>query len=356
MNLRIIRKNAKEYRNSQLPSGSVTLDNFRLDGKLLAKSKVPVWCVVLYLPFVALAVYGLIVNFTDLSTLKGSDHWLRNAVDYLSFLGLLSAFLWFSFAIFSSAVASWPTTFQYQTFHYTTRFVTNLLGFLMLSFFFAFLLFSFFDVVVLAGPEGASFLNSLQERDAGELIVMGILMLVILLLWLLPLSVAIFFAYLWYQSGLVIARIMNWWVQRGPLRASFDKEVYDSGDQFRVQVRDKASLKDGRRYRVHLSYVDELTFTEKTDQAFLREGETRSMYYRDYGFSKFMDVTSAELQRGIDWSIPDFIHPGRSVKRYPITYYKRGVVCRYWELLIEEHNSHFHARFFVNVKAPTPSA
>jgi len=345
---RKLKKKTSNYKNPELPKSSVTLDNYRLAWRLLVKNRVPFYFPVLFLLPIFFLVPGVVNWYGKIIKLGGSIS------EYFAYSGVLIMTIWLYFSIFRAAIPNWPSTFMSQTFSYKTRWTTNVLGFTGLTFFGVAAVVSFVEEFIISGSLN---LNSLPD-DSSNLLASIVLVIVYLLIILIQLvilvSIVAFLIYLWVESWRVITRVSNWWYKRGALVATFDKEVYESGDEFLLQIRDKISKNSGRQYRIHLSYVwEETTIKKERSTMWDIDGNTEYAdsynYRRHLTYTKFRDVTAGELHEGISWSIPVFEKPGVPINHFPLTKFIKGKECRYWELLVEEHNSYFYAQFFLNV-------
>lgn len=118
--------------------------------------------------------------------------------------------------------------------------------------------------------------------------------------------------------------------------ATFDKATYRLGEQIKVQVRDRLSERSEVPHRVHLSHVE-----EKVVYTGGAKG-TDSQIQRHATHNVYLDVTAAELHRGVTLTLPE---PSPFAKRVTALRDKRP---RYWEVLVEEHGGRFYARFLVN--------
>lgn len=118
--------------------------------------------------------------------------------------------------------------------------------------------------------------------------------------------------------------------------ATFDRAAYRLGESLHIQVQDRLSENSSLPYRVHLNHVEEkIVYTAGT-----RDAENKFKRHPTYNF--FMDLSGADLHRGISLSLPK---NALTVERITSLKNKRP---RYWEVLIEEHGGRFFARFLVN--------
>jgi len=311
----------KPFNNLNLPAATITLDRANLDKKLYVDNSMP-WVVYLFLFYLGCfglyGLYAMLMEYTndgfDLSALGRQP-----LLSLLPFLAGLFVFVWFTFGLLRGALSSRPKEFKIQHHDFYGRFIHNLLGFLALTLIFASLVAGVIDVY----RKGEFItLNDIKPHytDLAPSLLFGFLF-------------GLIGIYLWQMSLRYLFRIGGWFWNRVRLTALFDRESYAPGDTFRVRVFDRVSEQSQRRYRVHLSYVKE----------FMRQHKKSKAYAREIVTSAYRDVMAGELHRGIEWMIP-------KAEEERFTNFSWGQKPHYWEVLIEEHDSHFHARFFVDVR------
>ena len=156
----------------------------------------------------------------------------------------------------------------------------------------------------------------------------------IVISWLLGLPLVLGCgALLWWSGGIILSEARTYW-QQVRLTAYFDKERYAPGEAVTVMLKDRQSFGSSRTYQLHLNYV-----REKRIQA-----EEKIHIARSLHLSKTWPVTAGQLHDGFRFALPDPLN----VQEYSTLLNVRPHPC-YWEILIEEADSHFYCRFFVNV-------
>ena len=309
--------------NPNLPADTVTLDRHNLDKKLYVDNSMPGYAYMILLFFGCFALYGLnavMMSFTggefNLNALTQQPLFLL-----LPFYAGIVTFAWFVFGLLRGALSPRPKNFKVQTHHFYGRFAFNLLGFIALTLIFAALI----AIGLEAQRSGELPDLSTAKEHLTDLLPSAFFGLVFGLIGL----------YLWQMSLRYLFRIGGWFWNRVKVMAVFDRESYATGDSFQLRISDRASENGNQRYRVHLSYVQE----------YMRKMKDRKDYARRIVTSSYRDVTAGELHRGIEWTVPETEGAERRV-----TNLSRNKKPAYWELLVEAHDSHFHARFFVNVR------
>jgi len=142
-------------------------------------------------------------------------------------------------------------------------------------------------------------------------------------------------ALLWWSGRILFSEARTFW-QHVRLTAYFDQEVYAPGETVMLMLKDRQSFGSSRPYRLQLSYIRETS---------LKNAENEQIV-RGLHHTKTWPVTAGQLHDGFRFALPDSLN----VEEYSTRLSTKPYPC-YWEVLIEEADSHFYCRFFVDVQA-----
>ena len=213
-------------------------------------------------------------------------------------------------------------------------------GFWLRDLFMALVFFPFAVVVirVLLSGAGSGLFIDLGGWDAlfhpdtptGELIPLFLIgmLLVIIMLGLLYVPTLLFYRSL--RSLLVQ-------LKHGTSRLVFDQANYAPGEYLNVKITSRLSNRTpNANRRVFLNYIEDFAAVPPTSS---------KNYKRTYLHTEFQDVTLAELESGISFHLPAELH---KAERTYIPTGPNGV--NYWEVLVEEPEGLYWARFLFAVK------